>query len=956
MSGKAFTGLSVGGSAHVNLVHSQVSGGFLDLDEDLYVFDEAQVSVADSEVSGGGEGFVVFGRAQVTLTNSQVSALIAFTLFDSSQVSLIDSQVPDGNITVLDSARLSLKNSWVRNGLGGGLDICSVIFEEACTAEVTVTDSQISGRSYTGLDICGSAFETSAHKECRPQVNISNSRISDHYSVGLVVSGKATVQIQNNVISDNRGCGILIASQEAQVRGSPNEMHGNGVDLCGFASASLRKPLVPQTDKTQLTVPADFQSLQEAVDAVAPGGTINIAEGSYETGLTLWKSVTMRGAGQKQTILKAGGPLVVSLLAEAQGVNIEGLTLQGGSEGLEILGQAALQDVQISENAYGLLVLGEAQVSLTHSQVSSNKKDGLLVGGSAQVSLTDSQVFDNDEGFLVSDSAQVSLSNAEISGNSTDGLLAQNSTQVSLTKTRVFGNKLFGLVVGDSARLTVTNSELSNNEPSSLLIGSSAAVEMKNNTVIYHSFCAVWVVTEQAQVRGTANEMRYNGADLCGFAPAAIRKPLVSQTDRTQLMVPGDYASLQEAIDAIAPGGTITVAAGSYETGLTVWKPLTIRGAGQDQTVLKALPNSSVVVSIIAEAQGIGIDGLMVTGSQGIGLFIYGRATLQNAKVSDNASDGLVVGGLAQVSLKNAKVSSHVEYGLLVGDSARLTLTNSELSANGFGLVVGDSAQANVFSSSLSANVGSGFVVRDKAKVEVQRSTIAGNGTDLQTCQYPFDPICNGILVRDQAQLTLSDVLIKDNADWGVTALLKPCGFIEPSFTGQVIFTGVNTIEGNNKLGNLNDKGNPGNHPFKNLPDGQVCLPSSEGEAQPLGFGSETVEWKPAADLAPGNRWQKLVKPEELGLTTIWSLLTPDGHTFASRALRQIATAPTMIHAESTQAGISPLREILYSQSHEAEVLSLESSALECWRFALAQSDNHHLNPSELFLKCHKAS
>jgi hypothetical protein len=32
-------------------------------------------------------------------------------------------------------------------------------------------------------------------------------------------------------------------------------------------------------------------------------------------------------------------------------------------------------------------------------------------------------------------------------------------------------------------------------------------------------------------------------------------------------------------------------------------------------------------------------------------------------------------------------------------------------------------------------------------------------------------------------------------------------------------------IAGNNKSGKLNGQGNPGNHPFKDLPDGQVCLP-----------------------------------------------------------------------------------------------------------------------------------
>ncbi len=50
-------------------------------------------------------------------------------------------------------------------------------------------------------------------------------------------------------------------------------------------------------------------------------------------------------------------------------------------------------------------------------------------------------------------------------------------------------------------------------------------------------------------------------------------------------------------------------------------------------------------------------------------------------------------------------------------------------------------------------------------------------------------------------------------------------GFPYDAFTGSVIFEGTNIIEGNNRWGNQKGMGNPGNHPFKGLPDGQVCLP-----------------------------------------------------------------------------------------------------------------------------------
>jgi len=80
--------------------------------------------------------------------------------------------------------------------------------------------------------------------------------------------------------------------------------------------------------------------------------------------------------------------------------------------------------------------------------------------------------------------------------------------------------------------------------------------------------------------------------------------------------------------------------------------------------------------------------------------------------------------------------------------------------------------------------------------------------------------------VFEKARLKLSSTEIRGNAYWGLTANLQQCGFVSNSFEGEVIFEdGKNIIEGNNRSGKLDGMGNPGNHPFKNLPDGQVCLP-----------------------------------------------------------------------------------------------------------------------------------
>lgn len=147
-------------------------------------------------------------------------------------------------------------------------------------------------------------------------------------------------------------------------------------------------------------------------------------------------------------------------------------------------------------------------------------------------------------------------------------------------------------------------------------------VEIKESVIRDNKHCGLYVSSPEAQVRGTPNEMRGNGADLCGYAPAALRKPRVSQTNRAFLMVPGDFGDLQEAVDAIFPGGTITMASGTYKTGLTLWKPLTLEGMSGPAvmpTKLIELPERSLIISVIAGVQGVVLDGLEIQGTYGEG-------------------------------------------------------------------------------------------------------------------------------------------------------------------------------------------------------------------------------------------------------------------------------------------------------------------------------------------------
>jgi hypothetical protein len=579
-------------------------------------------------------------------------------------------------------------------------------------------------------------------------------------------------------------------------------------------------PLVPSNVGAQNCVVTvqPGQSIQQAINTVSEGALVCVASGTFTENITITKSLSLRGAGSAQTILQ--GSVRIERDQEIR-VALTGWTITGSRFGaaLRVAGQAVvtLDDLALTESFSGLLAIGSATVTVTNSRFVKNQFDGARAESAARVTLSRVLISENFDGIVVRDSAQL---------------------------------------------------------------------ELRASTLTENRYCGLRVLS--GKVTGEPNELRGNGADLCGFAPSSLRKPLAAQTDKTRLTVPGDLQSIQEAIDAIAPGGTVLLQNGAtYDVGLTIWKPVTLRG----EATLTALPDRQLVLSLTAEAQSVIIEGVTITGSRGDGLVLYGQALLQNTQITKNADDGVEISGAAIVQLKSASVSSNGDDGLFVSEKAQVTLTsstvaenkgdgieardssviklqNAQVSTNGLrgldvriaaqlelsesrlvgnkadGLVLRDSAQARLDATQILSNGANGLVVTDKAlgvitnstlstnasnglevsgtaTVEIRRTVVQGNGS-AEACMRA-DQLCSGLVIVGDAQVRLADSVVRANADWGIMSWLRRCGATFDFFRGTVTFEGTNTIENNNKSGN--HKGNPGTHPFTNLPDGQVCLP-----------------------------------------------------------------------------------------------------------------------------------
>ena len=112
--------------------------------------------------------------------------------------------------------------------------------------------------------------------------------------------------------------------------------------------------------------------------------------------------------------------------------------------------------------------------------------------------------------------------------------------------------------------------------------------------------------------------------------------------------VPGDFPTIQEAIDAAMNGDEVEVRPGTYnETINLLGKAITVRSSdGPQVTIIDAQPTDTVVTCNSGEGPDTVLDGFTVTGGQPSGMRNFGSSpTVRNCIFSGNSTGFLGLGG-----------------------------------------------------------------------------------------------------------------------------------------------------------------------------------------------------------------------------------------------------------------------------------------------------------------------
>ncbi len=417
-------GLLAAGQAQVNLERVEIvenSGA------GIVARDAARVAVAAATLAKNNRyGVEVWGQAQVTLrdtrflANKMGGAWVDEQGFLQAEATTFEENLGPG-IWARGQSRIHLVATEVRGNQGSGIHAQD-------TAALELRSCRIDENREYGVYLAGdsivAAYDTSFQGNwyglylVGGQVMLEGCSVRANAWDGMRLRGSAVATVRHTEMAQGQGSGVAVVGQAqarlefnrirgfavagvyafsaSPVEGEGNELEGNGAHILGWVVPHLRKPTeTPRYEVLQFPHP-DFPTLQAAVDAVLPGGILQIAGGTHEAAVVLDKPLEIHAAGDAILRGQAAGP-VISLVAGGK-LRLWGGHLTGGSDGLTMSAgsSAELVGCWIWENTVGLRLWHDAQLVATRVSISRHPQGGLWAWNESQALLEEATFYANE--------------------------------------------------------------------------------------------------------------------------------------------------------------------------------------------------------------------------------------------------------------------------------------------------------------------------------------------------------------------------------------------------------------------------------------------------------------------------------------------------------------------------------------------------------------------------------
>jgi parallel beta-helix repeat protein len=332
--------------------------------------------------------------------------------------------------------------------------------------------------------------------------------------------------------------------------------------LMGIAPARAAATLLVDDDgagvpgNCNAATPTPYNTIQSAVDAAAPGDTVQVCRGVYTENVTVGKALNIRGAKPgvngtravvpaNESIVHSADPNLPIFMLEADGITVNGFLIEGNTNNVGIQTRPDFSGYQIlnnivRQNVFGIYLHGSgaATTLVRRNLLASNNQPGAASGngiysdqGALGITIQ-ANTFRNhiNAGILFADA-----------GTQQEGLIIQNNRSTddntfvaffNVTNAQVVANRTndtndaddFGSTIfvgGESSGIVIQRNVLTNPGFSGIAVrdtlgtlGSTANVTVLGNTVTGAEGSGIDVTAEEfAAVTARNNTLRNNGID-----------------------------------------------------------------------------------------------------------------------------------------------------------------------------------------------------------------------------------------------------------------------------------------------------------------------------------------------------------------------------------------------------------------------------------------------------------
>jgi len=208
---------------------------------------------------------------------------------------------------------------------------------------------------------------------------------------------------------------------------------------------------------TEIIVPDDYPTIQEAINAASPGDTIFVRAGTYYENVVVNKSVSLIGEDKNDTIISGNGVgSVVSVYMNK--ASVAGFTIQNsGSEfpdsGVLLFNSHSncINDNIIIDNKFGILLISSSHNNITDNIVSNNLHGIELYVNSKDNAVISNKVLDNNAGIYLHD-ADSNLVKNNVVNNNNFGIIVSSSESNSIEGNIVSQAEWAGIRVVDNSK------------------------------------------------------------------------------------------------------------------------------------------------------------------------------------------------------------------------------------------------------------------------------------------------------------------------------------------------------------------------------------------------------------------------------------------------------------------------------------------------------------------------